>query len=187
MDCEDSVACVDADDKVHAYRNWLGLMKGDLTAKVRKGGKDMTRSLARARSQGKIIGLLMFDLDDFKEINDTHGHGMGDALLIKLGERLKSQVRDTDLIARLGGDEFVVLMENMRSPEDLAPIAAKLVAAVEQPVRLRNQLMTLKVSCGVAVYPQDGSDRETLEEIADKAMYRAKQRSSSGVAATVLH
>jgi diguanylate cyclase (GGDEF)-like protein len=147
----------------------------------------MARSLERAQRAGKAIGLLMFDLDDFKEINDTHGHGMGDALLIKLGERLKTQVRDTDLIARLGGDEFIVLMENMRAPEDLPEIAAKLVAAVEQPVKLRNQLMALSVSCGVAVYPHDGSSREELEEKADRAMYRAKQRGSSNIQAPLLH
>ena len=147
----------------------------------------MARSLERAQRAGKAVGLLMFDLDDFKEINDTHGHGMGDALLIKLGERLKTQVRDTDLIARLGGDEFVVLMENMRAPEDLLEIAAKLVATVEQPVKLRNQVMALSVSCGVAVYPHDGSSREELEEKADRAMYRAKQRGSSDIRAPILH
>ena len=147
----------------------------------------MNNCLERAQTAGKPVGLLMFDLDDFKEINDTHGHGMGDALLIKLGERLKTQVRDTDLIARLGGDEFVVLMENMRAPEDLLEIAAKLVATVEQPVKLRNQVMALSVSCGVAVYPHDGSSREELEEKADRAMYRAKQRGSSNIRAPILH
>lgn len=147
----------------------------------------MARSLERAQSMGKAVGLLMLDLDDFKEINDTHGHGMGDALLIKLGERLRTQVRDTDLIARLGGDEFVVLMENMRSPEDLPHIAAKLIAAVEQPVKVRDQVMALSVSCGVAVYPQDGSNREELEEKADKAMYRAKKRGNSEIQAPVIH
>lgn len=147
----------------------------------------MNNCLERAQTAGKPVGLLIFDLDDFKEINDTHGHGMGDALLIKLGERLKHQVRDVDLIARLGGDEFVVLMENMRSPEDLPQIAAKLVAAVEQPVKLRNQVLALSVSCGVAVYPQDGSSREELEEKADKAMYRAKQRGGSEIRAPILH
>lgn len=147
----------------------------------------MSRSLARAQDTGKAVGLLMFDLNDFKEINDTHGHGMGDALLIKLGERLKTQIRGTDFIARLGGDEFVVLMENMRSAEDLPQIAAKLVAAVEQPVKLRNQVMVLSVSCGVAVYPQDGSNREELEEKADQAMYRAKHRGSPGATAPLLH
>ena len=147
----------------------------------------VARSLERAQSMGKTVGLLMFDLNDFKEINDTHGHGMGDALLVKLGERLKAQVRDTDLIARLGGDEFVVLMENMRSPEDLPPIAAKLVAAVEQPVKVRNMTLALSVSCGVALYPQDGMSREALEEKADKAMYQAKRRGSSEIATPILH
>ncbi|RLQ21133.1 diguanylate cyclase [Seongchinamella sediminis] len=146
----------------------------------------MAKSLQRARSQGRAVGLLIFDLDDFKQINDTHGHGMGDALLKKLGERLQSQVRETDLIARLGGDEFVVLMEDLRSPEDLPLIAAKLVAAVEQPVKLRDQLMVLSASCGVAVYPQDGSSQTELEEKADKAMYRAKHRGATALQ-TVLH
>ncbi|MEP5566271.1 MAG: GGDEF domain-containing protein [Halioglobus sp.] len=147
----------------------------------------MARSLESAEASGKTIGLLMFDLDDFKLINDTHGHGMGDALLIKLGERLRTQVRDIDLIARLGGDEFVVLMENLRSSEDLPQIAAKLVAAVEQPVKVRNQVMALKVSCGVALYPQDGYSRAELEEKADKAMYRAKKRDGTAPSNPILH
>jgi diguanylate cyclase (GGDEF)-like protein len=147
----------------------------------------MARSLESAEATGKTIGLLMFDLDDFKIINDTHGHGMGDALLIKLGERLRTQVRDIDLIARLGGDEFVVLMEHLRSSEDLPQIAAKLVASIEQPVKIRNQIMALKVSCGVALYPQDGYSRAELEEKADKAMYRAKKRDSSIESNPILH
>ena len=147
----------------------------------------MARSLESAEASGKTIGLLMFDLDDFKVINDTHGHGMGDALLIKLGERLRTQVRDIDLIARLGGDEFIVLMENLRTSEDLPQIAAKLVAAVEQPVKVRNQVMALKVSCGVALYPQDGYSRAELEEKADKAMYRAKRRDGTTQSNPILH
>ncbi len=135
----------------------------------------MARALERAKQQGRPLGLLVFDLDDFKEVNDTYGHGMGDALLVELGARLRSQVRETDLIARLGGDEFAVIMEDMRSAEDLPGIAAKLVAVIKQPVKLRNQELSLGVSCGVALYPEDGNDQRQLEEKADKAMYKAKQ------------
>jgi len=149
----------------------------------------MTSALERARDQQKPMGLLVFDLDEFKEINDNFGHGVGDALLMKLGQRLRSQVRETDLIARLGGDEFAVIMENMRSTEDLPMIAAKLVAAIKQPVTLRNEKFTLGVSCGVALYPQDGDNQQELEEIADRAMYRAKQLGTSQLSPqpTVLH
>lgn len=143
----------------------------------------MSQALQRAADQGKPLGLLVFDLDDFKEINDSYGHGMGDALLIKLGERLRTHVRETDLIARLGGDEFVVIMENMRSVEDMPMIAAKLVAAIKQPVRLRNAEFRLDVSCGVAMYPQDGDTQQQLEEKADRAMYRAKQQNAVPVPA----
>ncbi len=147
----------------------------------------MAQLLERAEITGKTIGLIMFDLDDFKQVNDTHGHGMGDALLKMLGERLRHQVRDIDLIARLGGDEFVVLMENMRSSDDLPEIAAKLVAAVEKPIKVRNEVMALKVSCGFALYPGDGLSRAALEEKADKAMYRAKKRGSSPDPSLILH
>jgi diguanylate cyclase (GGDEF)-like protein len=147
----------------------------------------MAHLLERAEITGKTIGLIMFDLDDFKQVNDTHGHGMGDALLKMLGERLRHQVRDIDLIARLGGDEFVVLMENMRSSDDLPEIAAKLVAAVEKPIKVRNEVMALKVSCGFALYPGDGLSRAELEEKADKAMYRAKKRGSSPDPSLILH
>ncbi len=138
----------------------------------------MSQALKRAEEQGRPLGLLVFDLDEFKEINDTHGHGMGDALLIKLGERLRTQVRETDLVARLGGDEFAVIMENLRSVEDMPLIAAKLIAAIKQPVTLRNTRFSLGVSCGVAVYPADGATQQQLEEKADRAMYRAKQMGS---------
>lgn len=134
----------------------------------------MERTLQRAEEQGRPMGLLMFDLDEFKQINDTYGHGMGDALLIKLGERLRSQVRETDLVARLGGDEFAVIMENISSPEDLPAIATKLVQAVKEPLVLRNVEFSLGISCGLALYPRDGESQQELEENADKAMYRAK-------------
>mgnify|MGYP001824808407 CR=1 FL=1 len=139
----------------------------------------MSQALKRAEEQGRPLGLLVFDLDEFKEINDTHGHGMGDALLIKLGERLRAQVRGIDLVARLGGDEFAVIMENLRSVEDMPLIAAKLIAAIKQPMTLRNTQFSLGVSCGVAVYPADGATQRQLEEKADRAMYRAKQMNST--------
>ena len=149
----------------------------------------MSQALKRAEEQGRPLGLLVFDLDEFKEINDTHGHGMGDALLIKLGERLRAQVRGIDLVARLGGDEFAVIMENLRSVEDMPLIAAKLIAAIKQPMTLRNTQFSLGVSCGVAVYPADGATQRQLVEKADRAMYRAKQMSSTAPepAAAMLH
>jgi diguanylate cyclase (GGDEF)-like protein len=142
----------------------------------------MALALERAEAQDKPLGLLVFDLDEFKEINDTYGHGMGDALLMKLGERLRTQVRETDLVARLGGDEFAVIMENMRSAEDMPLIAAKLMTAIKQPVKLRNIEIRLGVSCGVAVFPADGDTQQQLEEKADRAMYRAKELGSAAPA-----
>ena len=147
----------------------------------------MDMALQRAREQARPMGLLIFDLDAFKEINDTYGHGVGDHLLVQLGERLRSQVRETDLIARLGGDEFAVIMEDISGAQDLLHIAAKLVDAVEQPVTLRNQRLCLGVSCGMAVFPDDGDNQRELEEKADRAMYRAKQQGSHVSRPPVLH
>ncbi|GAB3682878.1 diguanylate cyclase domain-containing protein [Salinisphaera aquimarina] len=126
---------------------------------------------------GTISLLFMIDLDNFKAINDRHGHTTGDRLLREVGERILGVVRDNDLVARLGGDEFVVLMEQLKPLDDakLMKIANKLVDAIDQPYLAGHQAIEMTASVGVAVHPGDANTAEELLNLADQAMYRAKQ------------
>ncbi len=134
----------------------------------------LSQALARARRHQARIGVLLLDLDEFKAINDTHGHAHGDAMLRATAERLRAVVRDSDTVARLGGDEFVILIEGMRTAEDCDGVAAKLLAAVVEPVAFRGVVLRCSVSIGGAVFPADGADAEGLLKRADAAMYAAK-------------
>lgn len=133
-------------------------------------------ALRRAAEQGSMTGLLFMDLNEFKKINDTYGHGAGDKLLIAVAQRVQNSLRETDLVARLGGDEFVAVLEDVKSPEEITRIAHKLSAAIEQPLYVRQQILKFSASIGVSIFPLDGRQKQELEEKADKAMYLAKKR-----------
>ena len=133
-------------------------------------------ALQRAAEQGSMTGLLFMDLNEFKKINDTYGHGAGDKLLIAVAQRVQNSLRETDLVARLGGDEFVAVLEDVKSPEEITRIAHKLSVAIEQPLYVRQQILKFSASIGVAIFPIDGRQKQELEEKADKAMYLAKKR-----------
>lgn len=132
--------------------------------------------LQRAAHRSSMVGVFMIDLNGFKQINDTYGHGAGDKLLTTVAERIKVNLRETDLVARLGGDEFVAVVEDMKSPDQITRIARKLSQALEQPVSVRQQPLNFSASIGVSIFPVDGRQQHELEEKADKAMYLAKQR-----------
>lgn len=136
----------------------------------------ISRALHRAAEQGGMTGLLFMDLNDFKKINDTHGHGAGDKLLIAVAQRVQNNLRETDLVARLGGDEFVAVLEDVKSAEEITRLAHKLSQAIEQPLYVRQQVLKFSASIGVAIFPLDGRQKHELEEKADKAMYLAKKR-----------
>jgi diguanylate cyclase (GGDEF)-like protein len=123
-----------------------------------------------------MTGVLFIDLNEFKKINDTHGHGAGDKLLIAVAQRIQNSLRETDLVARLGGDEFVVVLEDVNSPEEITRIAHKLSHAIEQPLYVRQLVLKFSASIGVAIFPIDGRQKQELEEKADRAMYLAKKR-----------
>lgn len=133
-------------------------------------------ALQRAAAQGSMAGLLFMDLNEFKRINDTYGHGAGDKLLISVAQRIQGCLRETDLVARLGGDEFVAVLEDIKSPDEVTRLAHKLSQAIEQPLYVRQQILNFSCSIGVAIFPIDGRQLHELEEKADKAMYLAKNR-----------
>ena len=121
--------------------------------------------------------LLLLDLDRFKEINDTLGHFVGDALLKQIGPRLESVLDGRDiLLCRLGGDEFTLLISDVRDRSELADLAQRLLAALKQSFSIDNMLLELDASIGIAVYPEDGADSHALLRSADVAMYEAKSK-----------
>jgi diguanylate cyclase (GGDEF)-like protein/PAS domain S-box-containing protein len=130
--------------------------------------------LAAKRARGNVA-VLFIDLDRFKTINDTLGHSVADALLLEIAQRLRSCVRQTDTVARYGGDEFTVILPDLYQPEDAAQVAEKILERVVEPVVAGATSIEVSVSIGIAVYPYDGNDIDTLLRNADDAMYRAKQ------------
>ena len=134
----------------------------------------LPRALGRAQRTGGGVGVLFLDLDRFKVINDALGHGAGDEVLCQVSKHLLECVRATDTLARVGGDEFTLLVEQFDSPQDLAEIAQKLLAATARTLTVNGQEYHLSGSIGIAVHPKDGADSATLLKNADIAMYRAK-------------
>ena len=130
--------------------------------------------MAHARRNQGQFAVIMMDLDKFKDINDRLGHDVGDQLLRSVSERLSSQIRDGDTVARFGGDEFLLLLPGMKQIEDLDPLGQKVLQAFQQPFAVSGQALSIHASIGIAVFPDDGSDMDTLVQKADFAMYRAK-------------
>jgi diguanylate cyclase (GGDEF)-like protein len=123
---------------------------------------------------GGVFGLIYFDLDGFKQVNDSFGHRVGDEYLQKVAARVKGQLRAQDKLARVGGDEFAVLVPLIRSRADLTDIIERLQAALREPLKLEGSVLRSSASFGIAVYPDDGTTREQLLDIADAAMYSSK-------------
>jgi diguanylate cyclase (GGDEF)-like protein len=139
-------------------------------------------ALARARRDKLAVAVLFLDLDDFKPVNDTHGHATGDAVLRQVGARLSGAVRDTDLVARQGGDEFLVLIADLAPGDGGSQAGAtvgRVIGRIDQelaiPYRLRVGELTLRASIGWGVYPFDGSNAATILRRADESMYEQKR------------
>ena len=130
--------------------------------------------LSLAERNGEPLALMFLDLDHFKNINDTLGHGIGDELLIAVARRMRQQVREQDTVARMGGDEFVLVLPNTDA-DGAAHLARKLIEAIAAPIQIREHELMITPSLGIAMYPDDGHDLESLAQHADVAMYRSKQ------------
>ena len=135
-------------------------------------------AITQSHRQSSHLALLFLDLDDFKAVNDSFGHGSGDRLLVELAARVRSSVRAGDTVARFGGDEFIVLLDSVTGPEDAARVAAKVLDAVRAPFRLEGHEVAIAASVGVSVYPRDGTSPDELVRSADAAMYRDKHERS---------
>jgi diguanylate cyclase (GGDEF)-like protein len=136
----------------------------------------LAEALAYAKRDGHLVALHLIDLDGFKSINDTLGHHIGDLLLKEVAQRIKSQIRATDLAARMGGDEFVVIQTHLSEPAAAGILAGKLVEDIGRTYFLEHQEVHGGASVGVAIYPNDTGDQEELIKRADLALYEAKHR-----------
>jgi diguanylate cyclase (GGDEF)-like protein len=128
----------------------------------------------RAKRSARRFAVLFIDLDDFKNVNDTLGHAVGDELLVGVGSRLKLHLRDADTVARLGGDEFLILLPDVDSEIGVEKVVERLLHAVSEPQELQGHKVTAKCSIGIALYPDNGDSVEALMANADNAMYQAK-------------
>jgi diguanylate cyclase len=147
----------------------------------------LSSALASAKQHQRMLAVLYLDLDNFKRVNDTLGHAVGDELLCQVAARLRSSLRADDTvddlptsrashIARLGGDEFIVILPNIRSADDAAAVAARLIGELQEPMRLALHSLVVTPSIGVAMYPADGVEADILLRNADLAMYFAKRK-----------
>lgn len=132
-------------------------------------------AVRRARRSNRGLVVMVADLDDFKQINDSYGHASGDELLEKVAQILRERIRESDTVCRLGGDEFAVLLESIEAVEDVAYVAKSIASALGQPFTLTDGEVHTSTSIGIACFPQDGESGEELLKNADVAMYRAKE------------
>ena len=181
----------DFNSLLHEIQQWQGHMQKEHAFLSKKASIDpltglpnrgqfapaLASAMSDASKSNSCCALLFIDCDEFKEINDTYGHSVGDAVLIAIAERLSSHLRSRDLVVRLGGDEFSVLLHSVRQPQDALLVAGKMLASLEKPIDLAVLEQPLKVfiSIGIAVYPYHSLTPEGMINQADKAMYQAKR------------
>ena len=139
----------------------------------------LQQAMHHARRYGGKVGLLFVDMDRFKDINDRHGHHVGDAVLVEVAKRLVECVRESDSVARLGGDEFVVLLDGIQGREDCRAAALKIEQALASDTLPFADRLVISASIGQALFPDDGEDEASLIQAADAAMYRSKAGSAS--------
>jgi diguanylate cyclase (GGDEF)-like protein len=141
--------------------------------------QELEKLIKKAKRYNSEFGLLYLDLDDFKGINDSLGHDVGDHLLREIASRLKELCRETDFVARLSGDEFCIVVENLEDEGATAHLARRCLEAIGQPIELSARKYQPNCSIGIAHYPEDGTDTSTLVKAADTALYAAKGRGKS--------
>lgn len=139
----------------------------------------LSQAIAGAERHGWMLAVLFLDLDRFKQVNDTHGHAAGDAVLRVVAQRLMGHARDEDTVCRNGGDEFLYLLINPGSRENVARVAGLVRAAIAEPIGLEALQFEITPSIGIALYPEHGLDADGLVAHADTAMYQAKELASA--------
>ena len=141
----------------------------------------LAQALVAAKRDKSHVALMFIDLDEFKPINDTYGHATGDLILIEAAQRIQDAIRESDTVSRIGGDEFIVLLPVVESPQHAAIVADKIRQSLNGPFILSEKLLHISCSIGIALYPEHGSDENTLLKNADLAMYDAKRSGRNAV------
>jgi diguanylate cyclase (GGDEF)-like protein/PAS domain S-box-containing protein len=139
----------------------------------------LRQAMIEAQRHNRLVGVVFLDLDRFKNINDTLGHDVGDAMLVEVAARLRDAVRPSDTIARLGGDEFAVILADMARAEDAPMVVQRILDAFKEPFQIDGRELFISASLGITLYPIDETDVDALLRDADTAMYRAKQHGRS--------
>ena len=152
-----------------AHRDTLTGLANRYTLEAR-----LDQLVADARRHNRRLAVIFLDMDNFKDVNDTLGHGIGDQFLRQVAQRLTASVRENDIVARLGGDEFVIVLTEVFGTQEATEIASKIIHALNQPITLGSRALSPSASIGICFYPQDGHDRGALMQSADIAMYHAK-------------
>ena len=140
----------------------------------------LREALERAKRHRQHVAVLFIDLDNFKDVNDSLGHDVGDAVLKQVAGRIKGCLRASDAVCRLGGDEFTVMMEEANIPEDAAQVSERIVHAFAEPFLIAGHKIVTSVSIGISIYPLHGNDIDALLKNADLAMYQAKEVGKNG-------
>ena len=141
--------------------------------------RQLDAAIAMARENAGVFGLIYLDLDEFKQVNDVYGHRMGDLYLQEVSARMKRQLRTADMLARVGGDEFAILLPMVHSRMDVEEIASRLEHCFAAPVEIEGYVLRGSASIGIALYPEDGSTKDSLMSAADAAMYVSKHMKQS--------
>ena len=134
----------------------------------------LEQAIAQAKRNNEKFALLFIDLDQFKNINDSLGHHIGDEVLIEAANRLRSTIREQDTLSRLGGDEFTIILRDIDSVQNTTTVARKIIASIKEPMQIASQTLYISSSIGISIYPDDTTIAENLIKYADAAMYRAK-------------
>jgi len=136
--------------------------------------QDLDQGLRQAKRHGWGLAVLFIDIDRFKSVNDSYGHGLGDKVLVMMANRLQSFLRDEDTVSRWGGDEFVCLLLEVKQEADVTRLAEKMASRMAEACELDGIVLSIRASIGIAIYPADGETADTLFKNADTAMFKAK-------------
>jgi len=174
---------VTVQEREHSEELMSQARSDSLTGLANRAGAEvlLEQQILQSQKNDRSFTIMFFDLDRFKDINDSLGHGIGDQLLIEVGKRTKAILRQDDMLARLGGDEFLVILPGSKLEAGMAT-ARRVIEAFEKPFMVGQQRLKMSCSMGIALFPDHGADRETLLKHADTAMYEAKRLGRSGYA-----
>lgn len=142
--------------------------------------RQFNKTLEQAKRGNLKFAVMLFDVDNFKLINDTHGHNAGDEVLKVIAKRLQEVIRKVDIIGRFGGDEFLVVQTFIKTKEDASVLATRLLNYIVKPIKWNDFYLNVYISIGIAIYPEDSNNTQGLIHIADSAMYSIKQKCGNG-------